>query len=73
MSETRPKYGKNGSKFTQIDQKVKISIENEKQFHDFVEIEVRQWFMNREFGKVEISCHGGNIKVSRTDWISYSK
>lgn len=70
MSETRPKYGKNSSKFIKIEQKVKISVENKEQFHDFVEEYVRQWFMNREFGKVEINCKDGMIKLSRTDWIN---
>lgn len=70
MSEKRPKYGKNDSKFTKIEQKVKISVENEKVFHDFIEEHVRQWFMNREFGKVEINCKDGIIKISRTDWIN---
>jgi len=73
MCENRPKYGKNDQKFTEIKQKVKvsrISVANKEQFHEFIEEHVRQWFMNREFGKVTINCKDGTIKVSREDWIN---
>lgn len=70
MSETRPKYGKNNGNFARIEQKVKITVENKELFHQFIEEHVREWFMNREFGKVEINCKDGIIKICRTDWIS---
>lgn len=70
MSENRSKYDKSNRNFVKIEQKVKILVDNEEQFHQFIEEHVRQWFMNREFGKVEINCKDGIIKISRTDWIS---
>jgi len=70
MSENRSKYDKSNRNFVKIEQKVKILVDNEEQFHQFIEEHVRQWFMNREFGKVTINCKDGTIKVSREDWIN---
>ncbi len=77
MSENGAKYGKrlpitdeNDPKFIRINQRTKIFVDNKESFHEFIEEHVRQWFMGREFGKVEINCKDGIIKVSRTDWIN---
>jgi hypothetical protein len=57
-------------KVTKIEQRINISVKNKELFHAFIEKHVRQWFMGREFGKVEINCKDGIIKISRTDWIN---